>query len=149
MELVGRADPALGTDVASVLDGADVLVDFTIPATVVENARRAAHAGVHVVIGATGWNEADLRAAISGGAGKVFVEEVLRCHGEYGKALGLMPSAAPDEAIVDRGEARNALLEAIATSAAAAYDHIDADRSRERIVSLEERLRGLGAAVPE
>jgi hypothetical protein len=42
-----------------------------------------------------------------------------------------------------------ALLEAIAASAAAAYDHIDADRSRERIVTLEDRLRGLGAAVPE
>jgi hypothetical protein len=42
-----------------------------------------------------------------------------------------------------------ALLEAIAASAAAAYDHIDADRSRERIVALEDRLRGMGAAVPE
>jgi 4-hydroxy-tetrahydrodipicolinate reductase len=73
MELTGRADPALGTAVADVLDGADVLVDFTIPATVVENARAAAHAGVHVVIGATGWDEASLRAAVAGAAGKIFV----------------------------------------------------------------------------
>lgn len=38
------------------------------------------------------------------------------------------------------------LLEAIARSAAAAYDHIDADRSRARIRTLEARLRELGAA---
>jgi GAF domain len=35
------------------------------------------------------------------------------------------------------------LLESIASSAAAAYDHIDANRSRERIAELEERLRML------
>lgn len=39
------------------------------------------------------------------------------------------------------------LLEAIALSAAAAYDHIDADRSRARIRALEERLSELGAAA--
>jgi 4-hydroxy-tetrahydrodipicolinate reductase len=72
MELAGRADPKLGNDVASVLEGADVLVDFTIPSTVIENARVAAHAGVHVVIGATGWDEADLRAAVAGAPGNVF-----------------------------------------------------------------------------
>jgi GAF domain len=37
------------------------------------------------------------------------------------------------------------LLEALARSAAAAYDHIDADRSRARIKTLEERLHALGA----
>ncbi|MGA8217120.1 MAG: 4-hydroxy-tetrahydrodipicolinate reductase, partial [Solirubrobacterales bacterium] len=31
MELVGRADPALETPVEDLLDGADVLVDFTTP----------------------------------------------------------------------------------------------------------------------
>jgi 4-hydroxy-tetrahydrodipicolinate reductase len=72
MELTGRADPALGTAVAEVLSDADVLVDFTIPSTVVENARQAAHAGVHVVIGATGWAQDELRAAVAGGSGKVF-----------------------------------------------------------------------------
>lgn len=46
-------------------------------------------------------------------AGPVFVEEVLRCHGEYGQALGLMPAGPEGDAIVDRGEARNALTEAI------------------------------------
>ncbi len=41
-----------------------------------------------------------------------------------------------------------ALLEAIATSAAAAYDHIDAERSRARIASLEARLVERGVALP-
>jgi hypothetical protein len=40
------------------------------------------------------------------------------------------------------------LLEAIARSAAAAYDHIDADKSHARIKELEERLRSLGSATP-
>ena len=56
MELTGKADPALGTSVAEVLDGADVLVDFTIPGTAVQNARAAVAAGVHIVIGTTGFD---------------------------------------------------------------------------------------------
>jgi 4-hydroxy-tetrahydrodipicolinate reductase len=62
-ELTGRADPALGTSVTDVLDAADVLVDFTIPATAVENARKAVAAGVHVVIGTTGFDPAELSTA--------------------------------------------------------------------------------------
>jgi 4-hydroxy-tetrahydrodipicolinate reductase len=61
MELTGRADPALGTTVADVLGAADVLVDFTIPATAVPNAREAVAAGVHVVIGTTGFDPGELR----------------------------------------------------------------------------------------
>jgi 4-hydroxy-tetrahydrodipicolinate reductase len=60
MELSGRADPALGTSLADVLEGADVLVDFTLPGTAVENARQALGAGVHVVIGTTGFDPAEL-----------------------------------------------------------------------------------------
>jgi 4-hydroxy-tetrahydrodipicolinate reductase len=56
MELTGRADPQLGTPVAEVLDQADVLVDFTVPDTALANARRAVAAGVHVVIGTTGFD---------------------------------------------------------------------------------------------
>jgi 4-hydroxy-tetrahydrodipicolinate reductase len=72
LELSGRADPQLGVAVADVLGGADVLVDFTLPDQVVANARTAAAAGVHVVIGATGWDEDELRAAVAGAPGKVF-----------------------------------------------------------------------------
>ena len=60
MELVGRADPALDTGVAEVLGEADVLVDFTVPETVVRNAREAVGAGVHVVIGTTGFDLREL-----------------------------------------------------------------------------------------
>ena len=61
MELSGRADPALGTSVAEVLGDADVLVDFTIPEKALENARAAVAAGVHVVIGTTGFDLDALR----------------------------------------------------------------------------------------
>ena len=65
MELTGRADPAIGTAVAEVLDAADVLVDFTIPTTVVENARDAVAKGVHVVIGTTSFDP-DQLAGLTG-----------------------------------------------------------------------------------
>jgi 4-hydroxy-tetrahydrodipicolinate reductase len=61
MLLSGRADPALECSVAEVLPDADVLVDFTIPNTAVENARQALGAGVHVVIGTTGFDVESLR----------------------------------------------------------------------------------------
>ena len=61
MELTGRADPALGTVLADVLIDADVLVDFTLPTTAVQNAREATAAGVHTVIGTTGFDPARLK----------------------------------------------------------------------------------------
>ena len=61
MELVARADPALGVSLTDALAaGPDVLVDFTIPTTAVANAREAVAAGVHVVIGTTGFDLAEL-----------------------------------------------------------------------------------------
>ncbi len=56
LELAGRADPALGTSVAEVLDAADVLVDFTVPDTALANVRAAVAAGVHAVVGTTGFD---------------------------------------------------------------------------------------------
>jgi 4-hydroxy-tetrahydrodipicolinate reductase len=70
MTLSGRADPALDVAVAEVLPGADVLVDFTTPTTVVENARAAIAAGVHVVIGTTGFDVSQLDGA---GDANVFI----------------------------------------------------------------------------
>jgi 4-hydroxy-tetrahydrodipicolinate reductase len=62
MELVARADPALGTSVAQALKATpNVLVDFTIPSTALANAREAITAGVHVVIGTTGFDIDGLR----------------------------------------------------------------------------------------
>jgi 4-hydroxy-tetrahydrodipicolinate reductase len=63
MELTGRADPALGTALADVLNDAEVLVDFTVPMSAVQNARDAIAAGVHTVIGTTGFDPEDLKDA--------------------------------------------------------------------------------------
>ncbi len=60
LTLTGRADPALGTALADVLGDADVLVDFTVPETAAHNAREAVAAGVHVVIGTTGFDIGEL-----------------------------------------------------------------------------------------
>jgi 4-hydroxy-tetrahydrodipicolinate reductase len=61
MELVARADPALGTTLQDVLSMApDVLVDFTIPTTALANAHDAVAAGIHVVIGTTGFDLSEL-----------------------------------------------------------------------------------------
>jgi 4-hydroxy-tetrahydrodipicolinate reductase len=70
MELSGRADPALGIAVADVLTDADVLVDFTLPTTATGNARAAVAAGVHVVIGTTGFDIDELRGL---GGANIFV----------------------------------------------------------------------------
>ncbi len=63
MELTGRADPLLGTALADVLAGADVVVDFTQPHTALENALACLEAGVHVVIGTTGFDREPLMDA--------------------------------------------------------------------------------------
>jgi 4-hydroxy-tetrahydrodipicolinate reductase len=72
LELAGRADPALGTAVADVLGDADVLVDFTRPDTALENAREALAAGVHVVIGTTGFDLDGLREAARDSSANAF-----------------------------------------------------------------------------
>ncbi len=62
MELVAGADPALGVSLEDALSRSpSVLVDFTVPSTVVANARQAVAAGVHVVIGTTGFQIDELR----------------------------------------------------------------------------------------
>jgi 4-hydroxy-tetrahydrodipicolinate reductase len=64
MELVAKADPALQTSLKEALaERPDVLVDFTIPQTAVDNARQAIGHGVHVVIGTTGFDPAELAKA--------------------------------------------------------------------------------------
>lgn len=63
MELTGRADPALGTTLAEVLPDADVVVDFTRPDTALPNALECVAAGVHVVIGTSGFDIEPLRSA--------------------------------------------------------------------------------------
>jgi 4-hydroxy-tetrahydrodipicolinate reductase len=63
MNLVGRADPALGTTLEQVLPNAEVVVDFTQPDTALGNALACVRAGVHVVVGTTGFDPAPLKQA--------------------------------------------------------------------------------------
>jgi 4-hydroxy-tetrahydrodipicolinate reductase len=56
MQLAGRADPLLGTTLAEALGNAQVLVDFTRPDTARENVLACARAGVHAVVGTTGFD---------------------------------------------------------------------------------------------
>ena len=72
MELTGRADPALEVAVADVLGDADVLVDFTQPDQAAANAVEALAAGVHVVIGTSGFDQDAVREAAAGSTAKAF-----------------------------------------------------------------------------
>ena len=71
LELAGRADPVLGTALADILADCDVVVDFTRPDTALENAIACVEAGVHAVIGTTGFDPAPL--AQRRGPGNAFV----------------------------------------------------------------------------
>jgi 4-hydroxy-tetrahydrodipicolinate reductase len=63
MELAGRADPALDAPLATLLDGADVVVDFTTPDAAPANVAECVEAGVHAVVGTTGFDLDELSAA--------------------------------------------------------------------------------------
>ena len=63
LELAGRADPALDAPLSDLLDGADVVVDFTTPEAAPANVRACLEAGTHAVVGTTGFDLDDLRAA--------------------------------------------------------------------------------------
>ncbi len=69
LSLTGRADPALDVSVTDVLGDADVLVDFTRPDQALGNAREALAAGVHVVIGTSGFDQDGLREAAAAASG--------------------------------------------------------------------------------
>ena len=63
MELAGRADPSLGSPLSAVLGDTDVVVDFTTPAAVLDNVRACLGANVHAVVGTTGFDLDELKAA--------------------------------------------------------------------------------------
>ncbi len=65
-ELSGRADPLLDTTLAEVLPNADVVVDFTQPQSAIENAVACVRAGVHAVVGTTGFDVHELERAVVG-----------------------------------------------------------------------------------
>jgi 4-hydroxy-tetrahydrodipicolinate reductase len=63
LELTGRADPSLGTDLAEILPDCDVVVEFSTPDTSLSNSIACLQSGVHVVVGATGFDLDALRQA--------------------------------------------------------------------------------------
>jgi 4-hydroxy-tetrahydrodipicolinate reductase len=70
MVLAARADPSLGVALEDVLGDVDVVVDFTVPDAALGNARACLEAGVHVVVGTTGW---DVEAVRGVGTANCFV----------------------------------------------------------------------------
>ena len=75
LELAARADPELDNSLEESLAGGEVMVDFTTPEAAPENVRQAIEAGVHAVVGSTGFDVEQLRADIEAmdGDAKCFV----------------------------------------------------------------------------
>jgi 4-hydroxy-tetrahydrodipicolinate reductase len=75
MELSGRADPSLDVPLSDLLEPSDVVVDFSTPVSAPENVRECLGAGVHAVVGTTGFDLDALRSEVErdGGEARVFV----------------------------------------------------------------------------
>ncbi|HEY2480168.1 MAG TPA: dihydrodipicolinate reductase C-terminal domain-containing protein [Solirubrobacterales bacterium] len=73
LTLSGQADPALRMPLAEVLGEADVVVDFSVPATALDNVKECLAAGVHVVVGTTGFDLEAARAAAEASEANCFV----------------------------------------------------------------------------
>ncbi len=73
MRLIGGADPALGVELADLLAEAEVVVDFSTPDTALDNARACLAAGVHIVVGTTGFDLEALREAAEASEANCFV----------------------------------------------------------------------------
>jgi len=73
MEPAAKADPTLGTALADVLGEVDVVVDFSTPDTALANATACLEAGVHVVLGTTGFDLDALREVAERSSANCFV----------------------------------------------------------------------------
>jgi 4-hydroxy-tetrahydrodipicolinate reductase len=71
--LAAQADPALGVELAEVLAEVDVVVDFTVPDTALGNVRTCLDAGVHAVVGTTGFDLDAAKAAAEAANANCFV----------------------------------------------------------------------------
>ena len=69
LELIGKADPALGVALSDLLGDADVVVDFSVPHTALGNLRACLEADVHAVVGTTGFDLDAAREAAANSAG--------------------------------------------------------------------------------
>lgn len=73
LKLSGRFDTATGGTLEESLSEADVMVDFTTPDSALPNAKTALDAGVHVVVGTTGFDLSDLETHANASTANVFV----------------------------------------------------------------------------
>jgi 4-hydroxy-tetrahydrodipicolinate reductase len=73
LTLSGKADPALKAPLGAVLEDADVVVDFSVPDTALANVKECLAAGVHVVVGTTGFDLDAARGAAEASAANCFV----------------------------------------------------------------------------
>ena len=74
LTLAARIDPELDVELPDVLGEVDVVVDFTTPDSAPGNVRAAVDAGVHIVVGTSGFDHGPLReVAEGGGDGNVLV----------------------------------------------------------------------------
>jgi 4-hydroxy-tetrahydrodipicolinate reductase len=72
-ELAAKADPALGVELGEILGEVDVVVDFTVPDTALANVEACLAAGVHAVVGTTGFDLEAARAAAERSTANCFV----------------------------------------------------------------------------
>jgi 4-hydroxy-tetrahydrodipicolinate reductase len=72
-ELAAKADPALDTELGQVLDRVDVVVDSTVPDTALANVEACLEAGVHAVVGTTGFDLDAARSAAESSEANCFV----------------------------------------------------------------------------
>jgi len=73
LELAGRADPALGVELGEILAEVDVVVDFSLPEAALDNLRACLGAGVHAVVGTTGFDLEAARQAAAASEANLFV----------------------------------------------------------------------------
>jgi 4-hydroxy-tetrahydrodipicolinate reductase len=73
LELAGRADPSLGDELGDLVGDADVVVDFTTPDAAPQNVLTCFDAGVHVVVGTSGFDHQPLREAAAGAGSNVLI----------------------------------------------------------------------------
>jgi 4-hydroxy-tetrahydrodipicolinate reductase len=73
MEVSAKADPALGVELRDALGEADVVVDFTVPDTALANLEACMDAGVHAVVGTTGFDLDAARTAAQRSSANCFV----------------------------------------------------------------------------
>ena len=73
MELAAKADPTLDVALVDILGDVDVVVDFSTPDAAPGNAEACLDAGVHVVLGTTGFDLEALRRAAEAAEANCFV----------------------------------------------------------------------------